>query len=344
MTTKKPTTHAMSRIIDIHHHFLPPFFVDGLAHAGHPTAAQAKALSWSPEKSLAMMDSTGVESAILSLSLPGISFQGAADTAELARMCNESAARVIDDHPGRFGAFATLPLLDGERALTELEYALDTLKLDGVMLLTNVEGKYLGESEFDPLLDELNRRREVVFLHPNQAPKPGFNDFVEFPHDLTRALASLTESGGIERYGRIRYILAYGGGTIPFIASRVTVVGMDVAGNFLKIMYRYFQRVRTMRSMIYDLTASTDPFAWRALYGHAKSDRIMMGSNYPWTSPTAFSNQVSALSSRQDLEQHEMEAIERENALKLFPRLAQVATGHFERWAETDESENHLRQ
>ena len=322
MDSSAPSLYSTTRRIDIHHHFLPPSFVDALAQSGHPAAAKAEALAWSPEKSLAMMDESGVETAIVSLSLPGASFSGAADPAVLARQSNEYAARLIADYPGRFGAFASLPVLDAQAAIGEIEHALDTLKLDGVMLLSNVRGCYLGDSVFDALLAELNRRRATLFLHPNQAPSPGFNDFVEFPHEVTRALASLTESGGIERYNRIRYILAYGGGTIPFIASRVTVVGMDVMGSFLKTMIRYFQRVRTMQRMNYDLTASTDPFAWRALYGHTKLTHILMGSNYPWTSPGAFARQQAELRAFEDLDRPGLESIERGNSLKLFPRFA----------------------
>ena len=322
MGSSTPSLHSTTRGIDIHHHFLPPSFVDALAQSGHPAAAKAEALTWSPEKSLAMMDASGIETAIVSLSLPGASFTGAADPAALARQSNEYAARMIADYPDRFGAFASLPLLDAQAAIGEVEYALDKLKLDGVTLLSNVRGQYLGDADFDPLLAELNRRKAIVFLHPNQAPSPGFNDFVEFPHEVTRALASLTESGGIERYNRIRYILAYGGGTIPFIAARVTVVGMDVFGNFLMTMIRYLKRTRTMQRMNYDLTASTDPYAWRALYGHTKPTRILMGSNYPWTSPAAFTRQQAELRAFEDLDLPQIESIERGNSLKMFPRFA----------------------
>jgi predicted TIM-barrel fold metal-dependent hydrolase len=322
MGSSTPSLHSTTRGIDIHHHFLPPSFVDALAQSGHPAAAQAMALAWSPQKSVAMMNECGIEKAIVSLSLPGVSFTGAADPAALARQANEYAARMIADYGGRFGASASLPMLDAQAAMAELEYALDTLKLDGVMLLTNVRGRYLGHGDFDPLLAELNRRKAIVFLHPNEAPAPGFNDFVEFPHEVTRALASLTESGGMERYGRIRYILAYGGGTIPFIAARVTVVGMDVFGNFLKTMIRYLQRTRVMQRMNYDLTASTDLYAWRALLGHTKPNRILMGSNYPWTSPAAFARQRTELRAFEELDEPRIQSIERGNSLKLFPRFA----------------------
>lgn len=269
-----------------------------------------------------MMDEAGIETAIVSLSLPGATFNGAADPAGLARQTNEYAARMIADYPGRFGAFASLPMLDTQTAVTETEYALDTLRLDGVILLSNVCGRYLGDTEFDSLLTELNRRKAIVFLHPNHPPSPGYNEFVEFPHDITRALATLTESGSLERHNRLRYILAYGGGTIPFIAARVTVVGMDVFGSFLKTMLRYLQRVRIMQRMNYDLTASTDPFAWRTLYGHTKPNRILLGSNYPWTSPAAFTRQLAKLRTFEELDPSIIRSIERGNSLKLFPRFA----------------------
>ena len=145
MGSNTNSLHATTRGIDIHHHFLPPSFVDALAQSGHPAAAQVMALAWSPEKSLAMIDESGIETAIVSLSLPGASYTGAADPAALARQSNEYAARMIADHPGRFGAFASLPMLDAQAAMAEVEYALDTLKLDGVMLLSNVRGRYLGD-------------------------------------------------------------------------------------------------------------------------------------------------------------------------------------------------------
>ena len=144
MVSGTRSLHSTTRGIDIHHHFLPPSFVDALAQCGHPAAAQTEALAWSPKRSLAMMDGSGIETAIVSLSLPGTSFTGAADPAALARQSNEYAARMIVDYPGRFGAFASLPMLDAQAAIGEIEYALDTLKLDGVMLFSNVRGRRSG--------------------------------------------------------------------------------------------------------------------------------------------------------------------------------------------------------
>ncbi len=322
MSSEYRSLTSTARGVDIHHHYLPPDYVAALRKARHPASAQAEALAWSPESSLAMMDSCGIETAILSLSLPGIAFEGAPDPAALARGCNEYAARMMSEHPGRFGAFAELPLPDVEAALGELAYALDTLRLNGVQLLSNIAGRYIGEVAFDPVLAELNRRKANVFLHPNDPPGAGYNDFVEFPHDVTRAVGSLTESGALERYPRIRYILAYGGGTIPFIAARVTVVGVDVFANVVKTMMRFLKRVRTMQRMSYDITASTDAFALMGLYKHAGAARLLMGSNYPWSPPAAFVRQKAELRAFDALGSEGCQSIERINSLKLFPRLA----------------------
>lgn len=321
MSSSNRVLLSQAKGIDIHHHFLPPFFVDALTQSNHPAAPKAKALAWSPSKSLDMMDETGIQTAILSLSLPGVSFRGVTDSAMLARQSNEFAARMIAEYPRRFGAFASLPMLNAQAALAEIEYALDTLNLDGVMLLSNVFGKYLGDQQFDPILAELNRRRAIVFLHANYPPRPGLNDFVEFPHDISRALASLTESGFIERYHRIRYILAYGGGTIPFIAARVTIVGMDVFGSFLKTMISYIKRARAMRQMNYDLTATTDPYSLQALCSHTKTTHILMGSNYPWTPTAAFVRHRDQFRTFKELELPELETIESRNALNLIPSI-----------------------
>jgi hypothetical protein len=192
------------------------------------------------------------------------------------------------------------------------------------MLLSNIRGRYLGDKGFDALFSELDRRGAVVFLHPGEAPGPGYNDYVEFPHEVTRAVASLTESGALERHPRIRYILAYGGGTIPFIASRVTIVGMDIFGNFLLTMRRFVKRIRAMRRMRYDVTATTDAIALGALCGHASAGQMLMGSNYPWSSREAFTRQQEELRAFEELNGRQTESVERNNSLVLFAGLART--------------------
>src|SRR5574340_520520 len=152
--------------IDVHHHILPPVYVSGLNRAGITSSGGRPIPEWDLQSTLALMDRHAITTAITSISEPGIYFGDKAFTIDLAHRCNEFSAQLIRDYPQRFGAFAILPLPDIDAALKELEYALDTLKLDGVVLLSSVDGKYPGDPLFDELFTELNRRKSVIFLHP----------------------------------------------------------------------------------------------------------------------------------------------------------------------------------
>src|SRR5437764_15229355 len=175
------------------------------------------------------MDHHAIATAITSISEPGIYFGDVTFARDMARRCNEFSAQLIHEYPQRFGAFAILPLPDIEAALRELEYALDTLKLDGVVLLSSVDGRYPGDPLFDELFTELNRRKAVVFLHPTV---PAINRelhlnlppfLVEFVFDTTRAVVNLMYSGTLERCPDMPVILAHAGGTVPYVALRISL-------------------------------------------------------------------------------------------------------------------------
>ena len=183
-----------------------------------------------------MMDRQGIATAVTSISAPGVHFGDANAARELARRCNELSAKLVADHPTRFGAFAILPLPDVKGALLELEYALDVLKLDGVVLLTShSDGRYLGDPLFDDVMAELDRRSAVAFVHP-VVPKtsesirldvPGFA--AEFVFDTTRAAINLIWSGAMERWPNLRIILSHAGGTTPYLAGRIRLLGAPAA-------------------------------------------------------------------------------------------------------------------
>src|SRR6266545_524648 len=186
-TTLLSQTPANRGLIDVHHHLLPPTFI---------TATQgrfvnpAQITSWSLDKAIAEMDANGVAVAFSSVTQPGVWLgKGVQAARTLSRECNEYQARVSQDHPTRFGAFAVLPLPDTEGSLRELEYSLDTLKADGIGLLTSYEDKWLGDPLFMPVLEELNRRKAVVYVHPNAADccrmlMPSVSpNMVEYPQD-----------------------------------------------------------------------------------------------------------------------------------------------------------------
>lgn len=189
----------------MHHHILPPDYLSAVAAAGITAGGGRDFPEWSPDVSLALMDRHGIEKAIVSISSPGLYFGDPGAARDLARLCNEYSAQLIRDNPGRFGAFAALPLPDIDASLTELAYALDVLGLQGACLLTNYGGAYLGNPQFAGLFDELSRRKCVVFVHPDVPPgsdslglsAPAF--MVEFVIDTTRTVSDLLFSGTLER-------------------------------------------------------------------------------------------------------------------------------------------------
>ena len=122
---------------------------------------------WTPAGVLDHMDKTGIATAILSMSPWGPRFKDADAGARSGADCNDYAAQMVRDHPGRFGLFAAMPLPDIDGALHEIAYALDTLKADGIGLMTSYGDKWPGDPDFAPVLEELNRRKAVVYFHPN---------------------------------------------------------------------------------------------------------------------------------------------------------------------------------
>jgi predicted TIM-barrel fold metal-dependent hydrolase len=210
--------------IDVHHHLFPPGYLAPLVER---KLALPPALDWRPEVSLADMDRAGVATAITSITAPGLAVVAPEFRRHLARECNEYAARMAADHAGRFGLFATVPLPDIDGSLAEIAHALDTLGADGIGLLTSYGDRWLGDAVFAPVMDELNRRGAVVYVHPT-APEccrnllPGVLDWViEFPADTTRTIASLLFSGTVARCPAIRFIFAHCGGVLPFISDHL---------------------------------------------------------------------------------------------------------------------------
>src|SRR5262245_25827724 len=156
------------RRIDVHHHMLPPRYIQSRLAVG-VSAASSGVAQWTPARTLAEMDKNGIAAAVLSLSQPGIKFDDVEGTRSMLRYCNEYGAELARDHPGRLGFFATLPLGDVDGSLRELEYSFDVLKADGASLLTSYGGRYPGNPQFDPVFAELNRRKAVAFFHPTMA-------------------------------------------------------------------------------------------------------------------------------------------------------------------------------
>lgn len=307
---------AMNGRIDTHHHIVPPAYAKWLDEQG-VTAGGLPIPSWSMEASLEVMEAQGTSTAILSVSTPGVHLGNDEEAKAKAREVNEFAAEVVRMKPDRFGFFATLTLPDVDGAIAEATYALDTLKADGVVLLSNVRGTYLGDSSWDPLMAELNRRKTTIFIHPSDlpcAPVPGIPPFAaDFLLDTTRAALNLAKSGSLDRYPDLKIILSHAGGFVPYAAERMARIA-DPAGNSAN-------GVELLRRFYFDTALSSSPYALPALLAFAKPDRITFGSDFPYAAKSR-SVHFSDLLDAYPLDGATKAAINRGNAEALFPRLA----------------------
>jgi len=318
-------THAQR--IDTHHHLFPPKWLDehtddiiAVAPGIPPTAA----LGWSARKSIDGMDKAGIATAILSIATPGVWFGDVAESRDLARHCNEYGARLIADHPGRFGMFAAIALPDVEGSLRAIEHAYDVLKLDGIGLMTSYDAKWPGDPAFAPVFDELNRRKAVVYFHPTCPPfarnlipevPPAITEFV---FDTTRAINSLLYSGTLSRCPDIRFIFSHGGGTVPFLADRIASLARRPNAGGLRARIPHGVEYE-LRKLYYDVVSVTgNPHGMRALIGLADPSHLLFGTDFPYYRI----DQVDDGTAASKIPELETQAINRDNALALFPRFA----------------------
>ncbi|MFE6770778.1 amidohydrolase family protein [Streptomyces fimicarius] len=305
--------------IDVHQHVVPDFYRDELAKAGITDAGGRALPAWSPEAVLELMDLLGTATSIVSVSTPGTGFLTApADAAGLARRLNDHSAALISDHPGRFGFFATLPMPDADASATEAVRALDELRADGVTLLANSRGTYLGADGQDTLWRTLNDRGAVVFIHPAELPAPpvdGIPAFAaDFLLDTTRATYLLVRNGILRRYPNIRFILSHAGGFVPYSSHRMALtIANDTARSPLDVLDDF-------RSFYFDTALSSSPAALPTLLAFARPGHVLFGSDWPFAPTPAGQYFAGGLDGNVDAAT--LKAVNRTNAEALFPRLA----------------------
>lgn len=316
-------TSATSGRIDVHHHLIPPAFTAAMEARGLTEVASTPLPKWTAQHSLDVMDLNGIETAITSLSAPGVYFDSKSEAVSLARACNEFAADMKSRHPGRFGSFAVLPMPFTAEACAEAVYALDVLKADGIVLLGSTAGKFLGDPSFDELMAELDRRGTVVFVHPNlhdTTEQIGLNIplfIIEFLCDTTRAAANLVLSGTMERYPNIHWILSHAGGFLPYIAWR-----LSLANSFPEFVERAPQGILSyVRRFYYDTALSPSPFAMSALKALVEPSQILFGSDYPFAPAVVVGTEVKNLNDLTVFDAPTMSGINRGHALSLFPQF-----------------------
>jgi predicted TIM-barrel fold metal-dependent hydrolase len=323
--TAVPAKAATAKLIDTHHHFYPPTYQKAWADWEDQRKIPhfGVQLAWTQENDIEAMDKNGITTAVLSLaSTPGVWFDAGAEKAhDMARLCCDFAAEMVRDKPGRYALFAPLSMLEVDATLKEIEYVFDTLKADGINLQTNYGDKWLGDPAYKPVLEELNRRKAVVYVHPLAASCCGrlsvgaFPAVIEVPHDTTRTIVSLLLSGTFARLRDIKWLFSHAGGTIPFLAGRIEAF--------------YEQRARApggfapdgieaeLRRLSYDTANATHPAAMAALTKLVPVSQITYGTDYPYF-PL---NQIDSL--RQlGLPSPDLDAIASGNAARLVPRLS----------------------
>lgn len=305
--------------IDVHQHLVPPFYRDLLAEEGIAEAGGRALPEWSPAAALALMDLLGTATAILSVSTPGTGFlPDPAGAAKLARRLNDFAASLVADHTGRFGQFATLPMPDAGACAVEARRALDELGADGVVLLANSRGTYLGSDGQDELWRVLDERRAVALVHPAALPAPAVDGIppfaADFLLDTSRAAYLLVRNGVVRRYPGIRFILSHAGGFVPYASHRLalTIAG-DTGRSPLDVLEDF-------RSFYFDTALSSSPAALPSLMAFARPGHVLFGSDWPFAPTPAGQYFASGLDTA--LDPHTLIAVNRTNAEALFPRLA----------------------
>ncbi len=305
--------------IDAHAHILPPDYRTELGRRG---LMKFPLPPWSAEALDDLMDRHAIDAAVISLSPPGVFFgdQGLAD--ELARLVNERTAEHVRAAPDRFAGLAFLPLPDVDRALAELEYALDELELEGVTLMSNVAGTYLGDPAWDPLFDELDRRGAYILLHPTIAPgTPPLPQhpvwLYEFPFDTTRALANLIYSGTLERCGKLRLQVSHLGGTAPFLAHRIASLADREPEDAARAPAGALEY---LRRLYYDTGLSNHDLPTRPTIDLVGADRLVFGTDWPYAALPADGDPAPDLGD--GLDDGVRARIDSANAAVLVPRLA----------------------
>jgi predicted TIM-barrel fold metal-dependent hydrolase len=302
--------------IDVHHHIVPPAYLDAVRRA---KLDNPPLVSWSAEKSLDDMDKAGIATAILSPMPPQVGFLPAREAARVARESNEWARELATDRPGRFGVFAMLPMPYIDESLKEIEYAFDTLQVDGVGTMTNYGDKWLGYPEFAPVFEELNRRSAVVYTHP-MSPAccvnvvKGISDgTVEWGADTTRTIANLIFSGASTRYGNVTFIFSHGGGVLTAVAERLRVQMVTTPPYLGKIGRETVDR--ELGRFYYDTAQVSNEVTIEALAKLVPVSQIVFGTDYPYRTGA---EHVAGLAARFGPE--DLAAIERGNALRILPR------------------------
>ena len=316
---------APSRI-DVHHHIFPREVLD-LQEKLNPAWGHLKPppslKEWTPSVMIEALDRDGVAAAVTSSPSPGAWFGNVEGARAIMRAWNDHAAGLVRDHRSRMGFFAMMAPPDVDGSLKEAEHALDTLKADGIGLHSNYDGKFLGDAAFAPFFDELNRRKAIVYVHPALSPccghvMPGIRtNLLEFPYDTTRTIVSLLFSGTFSRCPDIRFIFSHGGGAMPMLAGRIDLLGNEYKGLKEKIPDGI---PATLKRLYTDTAGTTSVASINATISVTSPSHLLYGTDFPYLTIADANSGLAEVKLSGEL----LRAVERDNALALFPRLSMI--------------------
>lgn len=308
------TRRRPSKLIDVHHHLFTP------AMAAALRSSIAPAMLPGVERSLAEMDDGGTAVAAISYPNTDITAWPRARLSALIRRANDEAAAVRARYPDRYALFASLPMPYLDASQQELERLYQQLQVDGVLLLTSYNDRWLGDESFAPLLQQLHQRRAVVFVHPATAAccariMPMLNpSVIEYETDTARTIASLIFSGAADRYPDIRWIFSHGGGTVPSLIERFETAERPspaIRGKFRR------EPVAYLREFYYDTAQAANPVVISSLLQIVPGTQLLFGTDFPYRHAAEQSDALRAM----HLAPATLDGVLWGNAHRLLPRL-----------------------
>jgi len=319
--TTAPAIAKPSRI-DVHHHMFPPFVKELWKKENVRTAPVV--MRWTLEATLDQMDKAGVTATVLSVlaaggfNLPRASVE---ENRRLTRLANDYAVKIRSEHPGRFGIFAYVPMPDIDGTLKEIEYALDVIKADGIIISTSYGNRFLGDPDFKAVMDEFQRRKAVVYVHPSRPQccdtlTPGVpGSFTEYPQDTNRTVMSLLFSGTFTRTRDVRWIFSHGGAAVPLLAGRVNSLAKIQLKNQAQVLPDGIDF--ELRRLHYETANAAYAPNMAALLKFVSPSQILFGTDYPYVSVVENASDLA----KAGLSPADLRAIESANAIRLMPRL-----------------------
>ena len=324
---KKDKENIVTKI-DMHVHYLPKSYREGLLTRGEKDPDGFPTPEWNMEAHLEFMEQMDIAMTMLSLSSPHLNFSDERAAKMLARQANEEGAEVVKKYPDRFGLLASLPLPNIEDSLEEIKYVVDILHADGFTLPTNTQNVYLGNPCLDPIFAELNRRRAVVVIHPNKpscVPEGVVENLpipmMEFFFDTTRTITNMILKGTIKRFSDIKIVIPHAGAFLSILADRIQIpLQMKMIGNLKESIDVY----NVLKGLYYDVAGACLPRQLRALMDIVDVEHLVYGSDYPYTPQFGCVYLAEALDKTGLLTDEQRRTVYRDNAEGLFPRLKTI--------------------